>query len=171
MFSTPDSSTLDGSALDAWRAYLQSHALIVRELDADLLAEHEITARDYEVLLYLAQSPDRQLPMSAVAERTMLTRSGVTRLIDGLVGSGFITRTACSTDGRVSYAQLTDKGYEALRQAGRTHVAGIRRLFLTHFSAEELELLAELLGRLPGGTLGQCTVDGVEASTPSGAPA
>ena len=76
---------LDGAALDAWRSYLQSHASIVRMLDAELVAEHGMTTRDYEVLLYLAQAPERKLPMSALAERTMLTRSGITRLIDGLV--------------------------------------------------------------------------------------
>src|SRR6201996_8821512 len=73
-------SSLDGSALDAWRSYLQSHATIVRLLDAELISEHGITTRDYEVLLYLAQADERKLPMSALAESTMLTRSGITRL-------------------------------------------------------------------------------------------
>ena len=81
---------LEGAALEAWRSYLQSHASIIRALDAELVAEHGLTTRDYEVLLYLAQAPDRRLPMSALAESTMLTRSGITRLIDGLV--------ACRTD-------------------------------------------------------------------------
>jgi DNA-binding MarR family transcriptional regulator len=76
---------LEGAALEAWRSYLQSHASILRELDASLVAEHGITTRDYEALLYLAQAPERSLAMSALAERTMLTRSGITRLIDGLV--------------------------------------------------------------------------------------
>ncbi len=70
------SSRLEGAALEAWRGYLQSHAAIVRELDASLIAEHGMTTRDYEVLLYLAQDPERRLPMSALAERTMLTRAG-----------------------------------------------------------------------------------------------
>src|SRR5690348_12988365 len=72
------SASLDGTALDAWRSYLQSHAAILRELDAELIAEHGMTTRDYEVLLYVAQAPDRRLPMSALSERTMLTRSGIT---------------------------------------------------------------------------------------------
>src|SRR5947209_8515130 len=89
---------LEGAALGAWRSYLQSHALIVRELDADLLAEQGMTTRDYQVLLYLSKEPDRKLPMSALAERTMLTRSGITRLVDGLVACGLIERTACPGD-------------------------------------------------------------------------
>ncbi|MDQ6805360.1 MAG: MarR family transcriptional regulator, partial [Actinomycetota bacterium] len=114
----------------------------------------------YEVLLYLAQAPDCKLPMSALAESTMLTRSGVTRLIDGLVTAGLIERDSCPSDARVSYARLTDLGFAKLRDAGRTHIAGIRRLFLEHFSDEEIERLAELLGRLPGASgSGTCSVD------------
>lgn len=152
------SAALDGSALEAWRSYLQSHASIVRELDAELLAAHGMTSRDYEVLLYLAQAPDRRLPMSALSERTMLTRSGITRLIDGLVSAGLIERVSCPNDARVSHALLTDAGYEKLREAGCTHVASIRRLFLERFSADEIEQLAALLSRLPGAHQGACTV-------------
>ena len=149
---------LDGAALDAWRSYLQSHASIVRMLDAELVAEHGMTTRDYEVLLYVAQAPERRLPMSALAERTMLTRSGITRLIDGLVEAGLIERVACASDARVSYAQLTDDGHEKLRRAGCAHVRSINRLFLEHFSPEEVEQLAGLLSRLPGAHPGECTV-------------
>ena len=153
-------ATLAGDALEAWRSYLQSHATILRMLDAELVSEHAITTRDYEVLLYLAQAPDRKLPMSALAESTMLTRSGITRLVDGLVAGGFIERTACLSDARVSYAQLTDQGMDKLRSAGCTHVGSIRRLFLEHFSAEETSRLASLLGRLPGAQPGgACTVE------------
>ena len=155
-----DESNLEGPALDAWRSYLQSHATILRLLDAELVSEHAITTRDYEVLLYLAQAPDRKLPMSALAQRTMLTRSGITRLVDGLVAGGFIERTACPSDARVSYAQLTEHGMAKLRSAGCTHVGSIRRLFLEHFSAEETSQLASLLGRLPGAQRGgSCTAE------------
>src|SRR5947209_9960645 len=148
--ATVTSSRLDGAALEAWRSYLQSHASILRVLDAELVAEHGMTARDYEVLLYLAQADDRRLPMSALAESTMLTRSGITRLVDGLVAAGLIERVSCESDARISYAQLTDRGFETLRQAGCTHVASIRRLFLEHDSGAEVDQPASLLGRLPG---------------------
>jgi DNA-binding MarR family transcriptional regulator len=152
--------SLDGSALDAWRSYLQSHATILRQLDAELVAVHGMTSRDYEVLLYLAQAPERQLPMSALAASTMLTRSGITRLVDGLVNAGWIERIACQSDARVSYARLTDFGYRKLRDAGCTHIASIQRLFLEHFTPEEIDQLATLLGRLPGaGAGGSCTVE------------
>jgi DNA-binding MarR family transcriptional regulator len=156
---TMTSARLDGAALEAWRSYLQSHASIVRVLDADLVTQHSMTTRDYEVLLYLAQSEERKLPMSALAESTMLTRSGITRLVDGLVQAGLIERVACPNDARVSYAQLTEAGHDKLRSAGCTHVASIRRLFLEHFTETEIELLADLLSRLPGASRGgACSV-------------
>jgi DNA-binding MarR family transcriptional regulator len=151
---------LEGVPLDAWRSYLQSHASILRALDAELVAAQGMTTRDYEVLLYLSQADERKLPMSALAESTMLTRSGITRLVDGLVEAGLIERVSCPNDARVSYAHLTDAGYEKLRDAGCTHIASIHRLFLEHFSAEEIEQLAALLSRLPGARPeGSCSVE------------
>src|SRR5947199_10763089 len=94
-------SRLEGTALDAWRSYLQSHASIMRVLDAELVAEQHITARDYEVLLYLAQAPDRKLPMSALAESTMLTPSAITRLVYGLAENRPLAPVSCSSDARV----------------------------------------------------------------------
>jgi DNA-binding MarR family transcriptional regulator len=158
--ATVATSGLEGAAQEAWRSYLQSHATILRALDAELVAEQGITTRDYEVMLYLAQAPDRKLPMSGLAESTMLTRSGITRLIDGLVDSGLIERVSCKSDARISYAHLTDTGYEKLREAGCTHIASIRRLFLEHFTPEETDVLATLLSRLPGSQQGgSCTVE------------
>jgi DNA-binding MarR family transcriptional regulator len=151
---------LEGVALEAWRGYLLSHAAIRRVLDADLLAHHGLTARDYEVLLFLSQEPDRKLAMSALAGRTMLTRSGVTRLIDGLQQTGLVERVACPSDLRVSYAQLTETGYQRLREASRTHIASVHAAFLDHFSESEIETLAELLSRLPlAPGAGSCSVE------------
>jgi DNA-binding MarR family transcriptional regulator len=145
-----EATQLEGVSLEAWRAYLTSHAAILRELDAELLAEQSMTTRDFEVLLFLSHAPDRRLPM--------LTRSGITRLVDGLVAPGYVERTACQEDARISYAHLTDVGYEKLRQAGCSHVASVRRLFVERFSAEEVSQLADLLGRLPGAQRGgSCT--------------
>ena len=98
--------------------------------------------------------------MSVLATSTMLTRSGITRLVDGLVEACLIERVACTEDARVSYARLTDEGYSKLRDAGCTHIAGIQRLFLEHFSPEEIGQLSSLLSRLPGAQQGgACTVE------------
>src|SRR5204863_4895823 len=124
---------LNGVALDAWRGFLLSHAAITRELDSDLVARHGLTSRDYEVLLFLAQEPEGMLAMSELAKRTMLTRSGVTRLVDGLCRIELVERVSCPNDARVSYAKLTDAGLNRLREAGRTHAEGIRQAFLQYF--------------------------------------
>ncbi len=158
--STVASSRLEGTELEAWRSFLQSHASILRALDAELVAQQGMTTRDYEVLLYLAQAPDRKLPMSALAESTMLTRSGITRLVDGLVECGLIERVSCQSDARVSYAHITDSGYDKLREAGCTHIASVRRLFVELFTPEEISQLASLLSRLPGAhSSGECSVE------------
>jgi DNA-binding MarR family transcriptional regulator len=160
--STRARTGLDGVALEAWRGFLLSHAAITRELDADLVARHGLTSRDYEVLLFLAQEPERRLAMSELADRTMLTRSGVTRLVDGLCRIDLIERVSCPSDLRVSYAQITDLGYERLREAGQTHIEGIRAAFLRHFNEEEIAQLAALLGRLPHAANAadtECTVE------------
>ena len=115
---TMAAARLEGTALEAWRSYLQSHAAILRALDAELVADQGMTTRDYEVLLYLAQAPERRLAMSALAESTMLTRSGITRLVDGLVGAGLIERVSCPSDARASYAQLTEDRVRQASEAG-----------------------------------------------------
>ncbi len=151
---------LEGSALNAWRSYLQSHASIMRVLDHELATRHGLTARDYDVMLYLANAEDRRLAMSELAEHTMLTRSGITRLVDGLVACGLVERVSCPSDARVSYARITDAGLERMRDAGQTHIEGIRRLFLSHFNDEETEQMADFLQRLPGAPEGgACSVD------------
>ena len=136
-----------------------SHAAILRALDAELVAEHGLTTRDYEVLLFLAQAEGHHLPMSALAERTMLTRSGITRLVDGLVDSGLIERHACLNDARVSYAQLTDDGYEKLRKASlharRGRPPAVRRAFLRG-RAEHVGRAAQPAARCP--REGACSV-------------
>lgn len=141
---------LDGSELEAWRSFLHAQATIRRRLDAELAAAHDLTLSDYEVLLALARAPGRRLRMSDLADRVLLTRSGITRLVDGLTRAGLVRRTACPTDARVSYAQLTDAGDAKLLEAEAAYLEGVRTLFTERFSGEELEALASLLARLPG---------------------
>ncbi|HXV58170.1 MAG TPA: MarR family transcriptional regulator [Gaiellaceae bacterium] len=136
--------------LEAWVRFLRAHAALTRELSADLVAGHGLTINDYEVLLHLARAPDNRLRRVDLAERVLLTASGITRLLDGLERAGYVERESCSTDRRVVYAKITEAGVEKLREAGRTHLAGIRELFTGRFDESELQTLATLLGRLPG---------------------
>jgi DNA-binding MarR family transcriptional regulator len=147
----PNQSTaLTQVELDAWRSFLRAHAGITRQLDADLIGAHCLTLNGYEVLLYLAQAPSRRLRMSELADRVLLTRSGVTRLVDGLERLGYVRRCACSADARGSFAELTTDGRQLLRAAAATHIAGVRRLFAERYATDELATLAALLRRLCG---------------------
>jgi DNA-binding MarR family transcriptional regulator len=143
----------------AWISFLYAHATVTRALNAELVAEHGLTLNDYEVLLRLVRADDRRLRRVDLAEQVLLTASGITRLLEGLERQGFVRKAACSSDGRVVYAELTDEGYEKLRAASRTHLDGIDRLYAGHFTPEEQDTLAELLGRLGGGENGDCGLD------------
>jgi DNA-binding MarR family transcriptional regulator len=133
----------------AWVNLLRAHAAATRRFNADLVSGHGLTLNDYEVLLHLARAPERRMRRVDLANEIVLTPSGITRLLAGLEGEGYVERASCASDARVTYALLTDAGYEKLREASSTHVEGIRSHFGDRFSAEELETLGELLARLP----------------------
>jgi DNA-binding MarR family transcriptional regulator len=135
--------------LESWVSFLRAHAAITRQLNADLLADHGLTLSDYEVLLRLSNAEGGMMRRVDLAESVLLTASGITRLLDGLERAGFVEKAACQSDARVSYAKLTAAGQRKLAEASTTHLAGIEELFTGRFSEDELERLAELLGRLP----------------------
>jgi len=135
--------------LEAWVSFLRSHAAITRELSAQLQRDHGLTLNDYEVLLHLSYADGGMLRRVDLAERILLTASGITRLLEGLESSGLVSKETCSSDARVSYAKLTDAGAAKLKQAAVTHLRGIDELFLARYSGSELATLAELLARLP----------------------
>jgi DNA-binding MarR family transcriptional regulator len=135
--------------LDAWVSFLRAHAAITRELSAQLQREHGLTLNDYEVLLHLSHAEERSMRRVDLAERIVLTASGITRLLEGLEEAGYVCKRNCSSDARVTYAHLTDEGLAKLREAATTHLRGIDELFLNRYSDPDLVTLAELLGRLP----------------------
>jgi DNA-binding MarR family transcriptional regulator len=146
--------------LDAWVGFLRAHAALTRALNADLVNTHGLTINDYEVLLHLARADDHQLRRVDLAQRLLLTASGITRLLDGLERACYVRKAQCASDARVTYAVITDAGFEKLREASKTHLAGIHELFESRYSEEELAALAELLGRLPAdGEPGECSVE------------
>jgi DNA-binding MarR family transcriptional regulator len=140
----------------AWVALVRGHAALVRELNAELLAQHGLTISDYEVLLRLANAPERSMRRVDLAESVLLTASGITRLLDGLERCGYVERGSCATDRRVTYAVLTDRGHEKFTQARESHLADVRALFTGRFSEDELGTLGELLGRLSAGGDDEC---------------
>jgi DNA-binding MarR family transcriptional regulator len=137
------------SAIEAFVRLVRGHSAVTRALNAQLVADHGLTINDYEALLHLARAEDRRMRRVDLAERLILTASGVTRLLDGLEEAGYVDRAACASDRRVTYAVLTQAGVAKLREASKTHVADIREIFETRFNAEELDQLVALLERLP----------------------
>jgi DNA-binding MarR family transcriptional regulator len=135
--------------LTAWVGLLRAHASTTRRFNAELVAEHGLTLNDYEVLLHLSRADGQRLRRVDLAERILLTPSGITRLLEGLERAGYVERAACESDARVTYAQLTDAGEGKLHEAAETHVAGIRDFFRGRFSKDELQALGGLLERLP----------------------
>jgi DNA-binding MarR family transcriptional regulator len=147
------------TAGEAFAGLLRAHATATRRLNALLVAEHDLTLSDYEVLLRLARAPDRRMRRVDLAEQVLLTASGITRLLDGLESAGYVERGSCETDRRVVYAVLTDSGLAKLREAQRSHVAQIEELFAERLDEAEVERLAGLLGKLGQGPVGECEAD------------
>ncbi len=151
--SSPVTTTpLNATELAAWRGLLRAHAMLVKRLDAELEAEHGLALTSYEVLLHLSHADERRMRMCDVAESVLLSRSGLTRLIDRLERDGFVERVSCADDARGAFAQLTDGGLAKLREAQATHLDGIRQHFLGHFDESELRVLGEAWERVGAGT-------------------
>jgi DNA-binding MarR family transcriptional regulator len=131
----------------AWRAFLQTHAHVARRLEADLIAKNDLPLAEFDVLFQLAVVDGRRLRMNELADRALLSRAGMTRLVDRLVIDGLVGRVKCASDARGLFAVLTDRGMERLEEAAPNHMQAVRRYFLERFSEPELEQLASLLER------------------------
>ena len=143
--TSPDLSTAE---LDAWRGMLRVHAAVTRELDAELAAQHALPLSSYEVLMTLAAHPGGAMRMSELADGVLLSRSGLTRLVDRLGRNGLVRRRACPGDARGQLAELTPEGRRIFEHARATHLDGVRRRFLSRLSPEELEQLAAVWHRV-----------------------
>ena len=131
--------------LAAWSTFLRAHARVVRELERELQADQDLALTDYDVLVQLAAADERRLRMSELADRLLLSRSGVTRLVDRLVADGLVERATCESDRRGQWAALTNAGYDRLRRASPTHVRGVATHFLDRLSADDLASLERML--------------------------
>src|SRR4051794_509272 len=132
-----------------WVRFLQAHAAITRELEAQLVGAHGLTLSDYDVLVQLARAPEGRLRNIDLARAVLLTRSGITRLVDGLEKDGLVSRCSCPSDKRGTLIAITDEGMEKLREAAGTHIQGVRELFLSRI--DDRKAMDELLASLPGG--------------------
>jgi DNA-binding MarR family transcriptional regulator len=141
---------LTEAELGAWRGFLRAHRHLNRELDANLHEAHSLSLPAYDVLVQLAGAPERRMRMSKLAGAIVLSPSGLTRLVDRMCRDGLVERVSCASDARGSFAALTDLGGERFAQARGTHLAGIRLLFTSRFSAAELRRLGDDWERING---------------------
>lgn len=146
MACLPDQPSPDG--MTAWRLFLKTHATINRRLESELMAEKDLALASYDVLVQLAEAPERRLRMTELAGAVLLSRSGLTRLVDRLVRDELVIREPCEDDARGTFAVLTTAGVARLREASKVHLRGVVRHMTSRLSEEELRQLAGLLERL-----------------------
>ena len=103
--------------LDAWVGLLRAHAAATRRFNRELMGSHGLTINDFEVLVHLAHADGGRLRRVDLADRVLLTASGITRLLDGLERSKLVCKASCSADARVTYAEITPAGRALLADA------------------------------------------------------
>jgi DNA-binding MarR family transcriptional regulator len=140
--------TLTPAELAVWRDFLRAHAAVTRALEEELEAARDLPLSWYDVLVQLVEAPGRRLRMAELAGRVLLSRSGLTRLVDRLVRAGLVTREPCPDDARGTFSVLTDLGYERLRDAAGVHLSGVQRHMMMLVRPEELATFGAVLRRI-----------------------
>jgi DNA-binding MarR family transcriptional regulator len=148
--SGPDRGTVapTDAELAVWRSFLRAHATVVRTLEAELVAANQLPLPWYDVLVQLVEAPGRRLRMTELAERVLLSRSGVTRLVDRMVRAGLIRRTPCEDDLRGTYAEVTPAGVDGLRAAAPVHLGGVATHMTSLLEPAELAALGAAMEKI-----------------------
>jgi DNA-binding MarR family transcriptional regulator len=141
----------DDPRLRGWIAFLRAHAGVTRRLEAELHAERNLGLAEYDALVQLALADGQRLRMSELADRVLLSRSGVSRLVDRLEAAGLVARAACQEDARVSWATLTVAGLARLRDASPVHLRGVETHFLARIPDADREALVRALETIVNG--------------------
>jgi len=136
--------------LEAWRALSRAHATVIARIEGRLLEAGSVPLTSYDVLLELSAAPDHSLRMAELAERVVLSRSGLTRLVERLEREGYVRREATAEDRRGTQAVLTAKGLSALKEAWPVYADGINAHFAAFLTEEEAAVLAKALERVAG---------------------
>jgi DNA-binding MarR family transcriptional regulator len=144
----PPPTTSDARALALWQALAAAHATLEERLDPEADACAVIGTDAVAVLLPLSLADGGRLRMHELADRSHLTRSGLTRRVDRLVADGWVERVYCDTDRRGAYAQLTDRGAAELERALPYHVGAIERHLADRLTDDEVATLTRLLARI-----------------------
>jgi DNA-binding MarR family transcriptional regulator len=139
---------LNDRELAAWRGLLRTYTLVQRDLEAGLERRHGLQNSTYEVLMLLSDAPDGRMRLSDLASLAILSRSGLTRLIDRLERDGQVVRERCETDARGYFAVLTEEGRARVTAARSAYLEDVRERFLDVMTPEEQELLGDVWGRV-----------------------
>ena len=140
---------------DAWGALTRTHSAIVGRLQEALAAADLPPLPWYEVLATVADAPEQRMKMGELAESLVITRGGLTKMVDRLIRAGLLERTFCETDRRVSYATLLPGGDEMLAEMRPVVIAELRSAFSAKLSVAEAEGLRETLERVRVSACGQ----------------
>ncbi|HEU0000482.1 MAG TPA: MarR family transcriptional regulator [Ktedonobacteraceae bacterium] len=133
---------LEQSRLVAWRTFLTAHAALINQIERELLAAGVVPLSWYDVLFALYDAPGQRLRMNELASAIVLSRSGLTRLVDRLEAEGLLVRERLASDRRGAYAVLTGKGIEAMREAWPVYAKGIDEHFARYLNNEEARIMA-----------------------------
>jgi len=134
----------------AWRSFIKTHAQIIEWIERDLATEKRVPLTSYDVLIALFEAPDKRLRMHELASKVVLSRSGLTRLVDRLEKQGLIVRERSNTDRRGAYAVLTREGKRALVKAWPTYANGIKEYFISGMNEDELVTIQLILENIQG---------------------
>ena len=135
----------------AWRLFLESHARLLSRLEVELRDETGMPLTWYDVLVQLSEAPENQLRMQELARRVLISKSGLTRLVDRLCAVGYLTREPDPEDGRGTLAVMTVAGRNALRAAAPLHLAGVERAFADRLSPRQHAVVASALQQILDG--------------------
>jgi len=136
-----------GGGLEAWGSLLRAHASLMRRLDVDLERETGLALADFDVLAQLARAHG-ELRMTELADRVLISRSGMSRRVARLVDEGLVRREKASTDARGVVVALTNAGLARLGEAAPVHARGISKLFVAKLDDQELALLERALNKV-----------------------
>lgn len=139
---------LDDIQLAAWRNLITFHAQAIEAIDRSLIAANCIPLHWYDVLIELYETPERRMRMYELANKVVLSRSGLTRLVDRLEEAALITRQTDPADRRGFYVQITDEGVAALRTAWPVYARAIQNNFAQFISEDEAGNLADIFDRM-----------------------
>jgi DNA-binding MarR family transcriptional regulator len=147
--ATATQAKISEEQLRAWRAFLRAHSTMLRRIGQDLDEAGLPPLAWYDVLATLRDAPEARLRQVDVAERLLLSTSGLSRLLDRIEEAGLVQRVACPGDRRSLHLQLTDEGAGMLDRMWRVYARGIAEDFLPAFGtspgeiAEAMEAIGE----------------------------